>query len=63
MDLLLCLVDAELYEPVWSERIMGEVRERLPLQFMPASHGMPAEKFGGLGAFHDGAEDDGRGVG
>ena len=29
-DPLLCLADAELYEPVWSERIMGEVREHLP---------------------------------
>ena len=29
-DPLLCMADAELYEPVWSRRIMGEVREHLP---------------------------------
>lgn len=29
-DPLLCLADAELYVPVWSERIMSEVREHLP---------------------------------
>lgn len=29
-DPLLCMADAELYEPVWSGRIMDEVREHLP---------------------------------
>lgn len=29
-DVLLSFADAELYEPVWSGRIMGEVRNHLP---------------------------------
>lgn len=29
-DVLLSFADADLYEPVWSDRIMGEVRNHLP---------------------------------
>jgi hypothetical protein len=29
-DVLLSFADADLYEPAWSDRIMGEVRSHLP---------------------------------
>ena len=29
-DVLLSFADADLYEPAWSDRIMGEVRNHLP---------------------------------